>query len=111
MCVRMPLQACVAYTRACMYVCVYAPTGMWAGCGIHWECRYVCVSPLQACGQAVAYIGECCQVLKQSLDGKNLEVVLMELGIRLHRVIFEHIQQFTINELGKCPGKTVLNTN
>ena len=49
----------------------------------------------------MGYIGECCQVLRLSLDGKNLEVVLMELGVRLHRVIYEYIQQFTINELGK----------
>lgn len=48
----------------------------------------------------MGYVGKCCQVLRLSLDGKNLEVVLMELGVRLHRVIFEHVQQFIINELG-----------
>jgi len=39
-------------------------------------------------------------VLRSSLDGKNLEVVLLEFGIRLHRVIYDHIQQFSINEMG-----------
>ncbi len=39
-------------------------------------------------------------MLKTSLDGKNLEVVLLELGIRLHRVIYEHLQQFTVSEIG-----------
>ena len=41
-------------------------------------------------------------MLRSSLDGKNLEVVLLEFGIRLHRVIYDHIQQFSINEIGVC---------
>jgi len=48
----------------------------------------------------VTYVGECYKVLRSSLDGKNLEVVLLEFGIRLHRVIYDHIQQFSINEMG-----------
>ena len=39
-------------------------------------------------------------MLRNSLDGKNLEVVLLEFGVRLHRVIYEHIQLFTISEGG-----------
>ena len=35
-----------------------------------------------------------------SLDGKNLELVLHEFGSRLHRVIYEHLQGFIINESG-----------
>lgn len=58
------------------------------------------VEGTQACSQAVGYISKCCQVMRLSLDGKNLEIVLMELGVRLHRVLYEHIQQFIINELG-----------
>jgi len=54
----------------------------------------------QACARVVTYVGECYKVLRSSLDGKNLEVVLLEFGIRLHRVIYDHIQQFSINEMG-----------
>ena len=39
-------------------------------------------------------------MLRTSLDGKNLEVVLLEFGVRLHRVIYEHVQLFTISEGG-----------
>ena len=55
---------------------------------------------LQACNRAVTYISDCCRVLKQSLDGKNLEIVLLELGVRLHQVVYEHVQQYTVNEIG-----------
>ena len=54
----------------------------------------------EACHKVVSYVMECRRVLDQSLDGKNLEVVLLEFGIRLQRVIFEHIQQFVISENG-----------
>ena len=54
----------------------------------------------EACHKVVTYVMECRRVLDQSLDGKNLEVVLLEFGIRLQRVIFEHIQQFVISENG-----------
>ena len=37
----------------------------------------------------------------QSLDGKNLEVVLLEFGIRIQRVIYDHVQQFVISENGE----------
>ena len=49
----------------------------------------------------VGYIGECCHVLQSSLDGKNLEVVLLEFGVALHRVIYDHIQTYTINDIGE----------
>lgn len=35
-----------------------------------------------------------------TLDGKNIECVLLELGIRLHRVIYEHLMQFSYNSAG-----------
>ncbi|CAC5396756.1 EXOC5 [Mytilus coruscus] len=38
------------------------------------------------------------------VNGKNVEVVLTELGTRLHRVIFDHLQQFQYNSLD---GKNV----
>lgn len=54
----------------------------------------------EACQKVVAYITECRRVLDQSLDGKNLEVVLLEFGIRIQRVIYDHVQQFVISENG-----------
>ena len=39
-------------------------------------------------------------MIHDSLDGKNREAVLMEFGTRLHRTIYEHIQQFTFNSTG-----------
>jgi hypothetical protein len=54
----------------------------------------------EACQKVVAYIMECRRVLDQSLDGKNLEVVLLEFGIRIQKVIYDHVQQFVISENG-----------
>jgi hypothetical protein len=34
------------------------------------------------------------------MDGKNIECVFLELGIRLHRVIYDHLQQFTYSSAG-----------
>ena len=56
----------------------------------------------EACQKVVSYIMECRRVLDQSLDGKNLEVVLLEFGIRIQRVIYDHVQQFVISENGTC---------
>lgn len=36
-----------------------------------------------------------------SLDGKNAEVVLMEYGVRVHRILYEHILTFTVNSSGE----------
>ena len=51
--------------------------------------------------KAVAHIEECTKVIKLSLDGKNQEVVLLEFGIKVHRVIYEHVLTFTVNSSGK----------
>ena len=60
----------------------------------------VLVTLLQACSEVVQYVCECYRVIHDSLDGKNREAVLMEFGTRLHRAIYEHIQQFTFNSTG-----------
>lgn len=54
----------------------------------------------EACQKVVGYIIECRRVFDQSLDGKNLEVVLLEFGIRIQRVIYDHIQQYVVSETG-----------
>ena len=63
----------------------------------------------EACQKVVAYIMECRRVLDQSLDGKNLEVVLLEFGIRIQKVIYDHVQQFVISENGLCNYKITFN--
>lgn len=55
----------------------------------------------QACSKVVKFISYIAQTIHGSLDGKNVEVVLTELGTRLQRVIYEHLLQFQYNSLGK----------
>lgn len=57
-------------------------------------------SLFQACMAVVQYIHNTIQRIKSCLDGKNAENVLLELGIRLHRVIYEHLLQFQYNSIG-----------
>ncbi|XP_013404550.1 exocyst complex component 5 [Lingula anatina] len=54
----------------------------------------------QACIQVVKYVHGLLRGIRESLDGKNLEAVLTELGIRFHRVVYEHLLQFQYNSLG-----------
>ncbi|XP_078314099.1 exocyst complex component 5-like [Crassostrea virginica] len=56
------------------------------------------VSP--ACSKVAKFINGIHKNIRDSLDGKNVDVVLSELGVRLHRVLFEHLQQFQYNSLG-----------
>lgn len=48
----------------------------------------------------VQYINGTIKNIKACLDGKNSENILLELGIRLHRVIYEHLLQFQYNSIG-----------
>lgn len=34
------------------------------------------------------------------MDGKNVDTVLTELGIRFHRLIHEHLQQYSYSSMG-----------
>lgn len=38
--------------------------------------------------------------LQRCVDGENLTAVMTEFGIRLHRTIYEHLQQFQFNTAG-----------
>ncbi|XP_065174960.1 exocyst complex component 5-like [Sycon ciliatum] len=70
-----------------------------------------------ACNHAAAYLNAQLQRILQCVDGKNLQACLMELGTRFHRVLIDHLQQFTysytggmvaicdINEYRKCIKK------
>lgn len=53
-----------------------------------------------ACSCVVKFITECVKKIKVTLDGKNVEAVLTELGTRLHRVILDHLQQFQYSSIG-----------
>jgi hypothetical protein len=67
------------------------------------------VDYFQACSKVVKFISSIALTIHGSLDGKNVEVVLTELGNRLHRGIFKHLQQFQYNSVGRfMNGKLVL---
>ncbi|XP_076028740.1 exocyst complex component Sec10 [Oratosquilla oratoria] len=53
-----------------------------------------------ACQHVVRWINSVLEKLRDSLDGHNLESVLLELGIRLHRTIFDHLMRFEYNTTG-----------
>ena len=39
--------------------------------------------------------------IKDNLDGKNIEATMTELGVRIHRTIYEHLQGYTYTSVGK----------
>lgn len=53
-----------------------------------------------ACMRVVKFVNYQVEKIRDSLDGKNIELVLLELGLRLHRVIYDHLQQFTYSSAG-----------
>eukprot|EP00095_Tigriopus_kingsejongensis_P004470 maker-scaffold168_size293125-snap-gene-1.75 protein:Tk04470 transcript:maker-scaffold168_size293125-snap-gene-1.75-mRNA-1 annotation:"exocyst complex component 5" len=53
-----------------------------------------------ACMRAVKFINHQVAKIRETLDGKNIEAILQELGTRLHRVIYEHLTQFQFNSSG-----------
>jgi recyclin-1 len=55
----------------------------------------------QACKKCCQFID--CQrtLLTDYVDGKNLEAALTEFGIRIHRHLLDHLQQFQYNSMGK----------
>lgn len=55
----------------------------------------------QACKTVLSYISTTIKDIKTNLDGNNVIGVLQELGIRFHRVIYDHMLQFQYNTAGK----------
>uniref|UniRef100_A0A1B6FMR3 Exocyst complex component 5 n=1 Tax=Cuerna arida TaxID=1464854 RepID=A0A1B6FMR3_9HEMI len=53
-----------------------------------------------ACSVVVQYMSSIVAHIRDSLDGKNVEYVMCELGCRFHRVIYDHLLQFTYNSAG-----------
>lgn len=56
---------------------------------------------MQACKAVTQYINSIIVQIKDSLDGNNVNAVLQELGIKLHKVIYEHLLQFQYSTIGK----------
>lgn len=46
------------------------------------------------------YVSSQVERVRRSMDGKNVDTVLAELGVRFHRLIHEHLQQFTYSSMG-----------
>lgn len=53
-----------------------------------------------ACEKVVKYINSLVKMIHVGLDGKNVDAVLTEFGFRLHRVIYDHLQQFQYSHIG-----------
>ncbi|XP_046852595.1 exocyst complex component 5-like [Xenia sp. Carnegie-2017] len=54
----------------------------------------------QACKKCCQFIEIQRSLLKDYVDGKNLECALTEFGIRVHRHLVDHLQQFQYNSIG-----------
>ncbi len=61
---------------------------------------YAPATSTTACNRVVKFVNYQVDKIRESLDGKNIEFVLYELGVRFHRVIYDHMQQFTYSSTG-----------
>jgi len=53
-----------------------------------------------ACLRVVRWVAQLVERIRDSLDGRNVEGALQELGVRLHRSVYEHLMQFQFNSAG-----------
>ncbi|XP_038206975.1 exocyst complex component 5 [Zerene cesonia] len=53
-----------------------------------------------ACTAVVSYLNTVMDKIHDNLDGDNLNAVTLELAVRLHRVIYDHLQNFQFNSAG-----------
>ncbi|KAK3538248.1 hypothetical protein QTP70_033069 [Hemibagrus guttatus] len=53
-----------------------------------------------ACSKVCVYVRKQVERVRRSMDGKNVDTVLAELGVRFHRLIHEHLQQFSYTSMG-----------
>lgn len=53
-----------------------------------------------ACQQVVQQLIPIIKQIQRYLDGENLKGVMTEIGVRLHRTIYEHLQQFQYTTAG-----------
>lgn len=55
---------------------------------------------LQACAKVCAFVRKQVEKIRHSMDGKNVDTVLMEFGVRFHRLVYEHLQQYSYSCMG-----------
>jgi hypothetical protein len=53
-----------------------------------------------ACVKSIRFLNNQVEKMRDSMDGKNIDSILTELGTRLHRVIYEHILKFEYSSVG-----------
>lgn len=56
--------------------------------------------PPQACSKVGPYVSRQVEHVRKSMDGKNVDTVLTEFGVRFHRLIHEHLQQYSYSSMG-----------
>ncbi|KAF2882433.1 hypothetical protein ILUMI_23752 [Ignelater luminosus] len=62
-----------------------------------------------ACKAVGQYIKNIINQIQSNMDGNNVSALLQELGIRLHRVIYDHMLQFQYNTAGAMVAICDLN--
>ncbi|XP_065603886.1 exocyst complex component 5 isoform X3 [Cyrtonyx montezumae] len=60
----------------------------------------VLIQYTNACVKVCSYVRKQVEKIRKSMDGKNVDTVLMELGVRFHRLIYEHLQQYSYSCMG-----------
>ncbi|XP_015262374.1 PREDICTED: exocyst complex component 5 [Gekko japonicus] len=60
----------------------------------------VLIQYTNACSKVCAYVRKQVEKIRNSMDGKNVDTVLMEFGVRFHRLIYEHLQQYSYTLMG-----------
>ncbi|XP_072722285.1 exocyst complex component 5 isoform X3 [Ciconia boyciana] len=60
----------------------------------------VLIQYTNACVKVCGYVRKHVEKIRNSMDGKNVDTVLMELGVRFHRLIYEHLQQYSYSCMG-----------
>ncbi|XP_054828906.1 exocyst complex component 5 [Eublepharis macularius] len=60
----------------------------------------VLIQYTNACSKVCAYVRKQVEKVRNSMDGKNVDTVLMEFGVRFHRLVYEHLQQYSYSCMG-----------
>ncbi|GAB6031799.1 hypothetical protein CHUAL_010201 [Chamberlinius hualienensis] len=60
----------------------------------------IMINATPACVKVVHFLESCIEKFRDSIDGKNVEITLLDMGTRFHRVVYEHLQQFQYNSDG-----------
>ncbi|XP_005986515.1 exocyst complex component 5 [Latimeria chalumnae] len=60
----------------------------------------VLIQYTNACVKVCGYVRKQVEKIKNSMDGKNVDTVLTEFGVRFHRLLYEHLQQYSYSSMG-----------